>query len=86
MSLHTELRSLFPAKAIRQSKRLIPERVDALAVKEAAGALLRLKGQPSEQIDLVNKMQPSTAAALCRWLADPAFCQILGCAISTTLH
>ncbi len=73
MSLHTELKHLFPPDTIRQSKRLEPERVDALAVQEAAGALLRLKGQPTEQIKLVSTMQPSTAAALCRWLADPAF-------------
>ena len=73
MSLHSELKRLFPPDTIRQSKRLEPERVDALAVQEAAGALLRLKGQPTEQVALVNTMQPSTAAALCRWLADPAF-------------
>ena len=73
MSLHSELKRLFPPDTIRQSKRLEPELVDALAVQEAAGALLRLKGQPTEQVALVNTMQPSTAAALCRWLADPAF-------------
>ena len=73
MSLQSELKRLFPPDTIRQSKRLEPERVDALAVQEAAGALLRLKGQPAEQVELVNTMQPSTAAALCRWLADPSF-------------
>ena len=73
MSLHSELKRLFPPDTIRQSKRLEPERVDALAVQEAAGALLRLKGQPAEQVELVNTMQPRTAAALCRWLADPSF-------------
>lgn len=73
MSLHSELKSLFPSSVIRQAKRLEPELVDALAVQEAAGALLRLKGQPTEQVALVNTMQPSTAAALCRWLADPSF-------------
>ena len=73
MSLHSELKRLFPPDTIRQSKRLEPERVDALAVQEAAGALLRLKGQPTEQVALVNTMQPSTAAALCRWLSDPWF-------------
>ena len=73
MSIQSELKNLFPPNIIRQSKRLKPERVDALAVNKAAGALLRLKGKPSEQVALVNTMQPSTAAALCRWLIDPAF-------------
>ena len=78
MSLHSELKSLFPSSVIRQAKRLEPELVDALAVQEAAGALLRLKGQPTEQVALVNTMQPSTAAALCRWLADPSFWGLVG--------
>ena len=73
MSIQSELKNLFPPNIIRQSKRLKPERVDALAVNKAAGALLRLKGKPSEQVALVNTMQPSTAAALCRWLIDPSF-------------
>lgn len=73
MSLQTELERLFPPDTIRQSKRLEPELIDALAVQEAAGALLCLKGQPTEQIELVNAMKPSTAAALYRWLADPSF-------------
>ncbi len=73
MSLHSELKRLFPPDTIRQSKRLEPDRVDALAVQEAAGALLRLKGKPTEQIALVSTMNPTTAAALCRWLADPSF-------------
>ena len=73
MSIQSELKNLFPPNIIRQSKRLKPERVDALAVNKAAGALLRLKGKPSEQVALVNTLQPSTAAALCRWLTDPSF-------------
>ena len=73
MSLETELKRLFPPETIRQSTRLKPEQVDALAVREAAGALLRLKGQPTEQVALVKTMHPTTAAALCRWLADPSF-------------
>ena len=73
MSLQSELDNLFTPATIRQAKRLEPARVDALAVKEAAGALLRLKGQPGEQVDLVRSMSPETAAALCRWLVDPAF-------------
>ena len=78
MSLQTELKRLFPPDTIRQSKRLEPGLVDALAVQEAAGALLRLKGQPTEQVALVSTMQPSTAAALCRWLADPSFWGLVG--------
>ena len=78
MSLQTELKRLFPPNIIRHSKRLKPERVDALAVNAAAGALLRLKGQPAEQVALVSTMQPSTAAALCRWLADPSFWGLVG--------
>lgn len=78
MSLHSELKRLFPPDTIRQSKRLEPDRVDALAVQEAAGALLRLKGQPAEQVALVNTMTPGTAAALCRWLADPSFWGLVG--------
>ena len=73
MSIQSELKNLFPPNIIRQSKRLKPERVDALAVQAAAGDLMRLKGQPSKQVELVQAMQPATAAALCRWLADPSF-------------
>ena len=78
MSIQSELKNLFHPNIIRQSKRLEPERVDALAVNEAAGALLRLKGKPTEQGALVKTMQPSTAAALCRWLLDPAFWHLVG--------
>jgi hypothetical protein len=60
------------------SEKLEPERVDALAVNTAAGALLRLKGRPVEQARLVQNLQPSIAAALCRWLADPAFWGMVG--------
>lgn len=73
MSLQSELETLFTPATIRQSRNLEPGRVDALAVKEAAGALLRLRGQPDAQVDLVRKMTPHTAAALCRWLGDPSF-------------
>ena len=73
MSIQSELQNLFPPNIIRQATRLEPAKVDALAVNAAAGALLRLKGQPSEQVALVSTMQPSTAAALCRWLIDPSF-------------
>jgi hypothetical protein len=73
LSIKTELQTLFTRSVIRQSKRLKPDRVDALAVQAAAGALLRLKGQPTKQVELVQAMRPDTAAALCRWLADPSF-------------
>ena len=79
MSLQSELDNLFTPATIRRAKRLEPARVDALAVKEAAGALLRLKGKPLEQVALVSTMQPNTAAALCRWLTDPSFwCLVAG--------
>jgi hypothetical protein len=78
LSLHSELKTLFDTKTIRQAKKLEPESVDALAVKEAAGAFLRLKGQPGEQVALINTMKPSTAAALCRWIADPSFWGVVG--------
>ena len=78
MSIQSELKNLFPPNIIRQAKRLEPDRVNALAVNKAAGALLRLKGQPIEQVALVNTMQPSTAAALCRWLTDPSFWGVVG--------
>ena len=73
MSIQSELKNLFNKTIIRKSRKLEPEKVDALAVKAAAGALLRLKGKPVEQVALVQTMQPATAAALCRWLIDPAF-------------
>lgn len=78
MSIQSELNYLFTSDTIRQSRWLKPEQVDALAVKEAAGALLRLKGKPVEQVRLVQALQPSTATALCRWLADPAFWGMVG--------
>jgi hypothetical protein len=78
LSLHTEIKSLFHPNIIRQSTRLKPEWVDALAVNKAARALLRLKGQPTEQVELVRQLQPSTATALCRWLADPPFWGLVG--------
>ena len=78
MSIQSELQNLFPPNIIKQANRLEPDRVDALAVNKAAGALLRLKGKPMAQVELVNTMQPSTAAALCRWLVDPAFWGMVG--------
>ena len=78
MSPRTELETLFGKKIMGQAKRLRPESVDAPAVQEAAGALLLLKGQPERQVDLVRSMSPSTAAALCRWVADPAFWAVVG--------
>ena len=73
MSLRSELSALFGTTTLHQAERIEPDQVDALAVEEAAGALLRLRGQPDKQAALVQAMQPQTAAALCRWLGDPSF-------------
>ena len=78
MSLQAELKTLFGKNTHKAAAQLTPEQVDALAVREAAGALLLLKGQPTEQADYVRRMEPSTAAALCRWLGDPAFWGLVG--------
>lgn len=78
MSLNTEIKRLFSASTIKQAERLEPELVNALEVQAAAGALLRLKGKPAEQVALVKTMPSSTAAALCRWLIDPDFWKRVG--------
>lgn len=73
MSLQTELKKLFDDKTRKRATKIKPAEVDALAVHDAAGALLRLKGQPEQQMGLVKSMHPATAVALCRWLSDPSF-------------
>lgn len=83
MSLQIELKTLFDDKTLKRASQIQPAEVDALAVHDAAGALLRLKGQPEQQMGLVKSMHPATAAALCRWLSDPAF---WGLVCSVTRH
>lgn len=73
MSVRSEVNRLFSPATVNQAERLAPSQVDALAVQEAAGALLRLKGKPDDQAAYIRALSPSTAAALCRWLTDPAF-------------
>lgn len=73
MRLHTELKSLFGKQIVKASQRLEATQVNALAVKEAAGAFSLLKGQPLEQVAFARNLNPETAAALCRWIADPQF-------------
>lgn len=73
MSLHNELTQLFSPTTHRLSKTISPESVDALAIQKVAGALLRLKGNKAKQIALVNTLEPTTAAVLCRWMGDPTF-------------
>lgn len=73
MSLQSELSALFGTSTVSQAERIAPDQVDTIAVQEAAGALLRLKGQVDKQAALVQAMSPETAAALCRWLGDPSF-------------
>ncbi len=73
MSLQAELKTLFGTEILDRAAQLGPHQVDALAVHEAAGALSHLDGRPDAQVAFVRAMQPETAAALCRWLADPGF-------------
>lgn len=81
MSLQTELKTLFDDKTLKRASQIQPAEVDALAVHDAAGALLRLKDWPDQQVSLVRSMSPGTAAALCRWLSDPTF-WVLVCSIT----
>jgi hypothetical protein len=76
--LQHEIEALFGPALLAKASRLNPTQVDALAVSKAAGALLRLKGRPEDQIALVEKMDQATAAALCRWVSDPEFWNLVG--------
>jgi hypothetical protein len=73
LPLNNELNALFSPSVRCQALTIEPEAVDALAVQEAVGALLRLKGKGAEQVSYVGGMNPTTAVALCRWLSDPQF-------------
>ena len=76
--LQHELANLFSPSVLSQAQTISPEAVDALAVDEAVGALLLLKGKDAEQVRFVNSMKPQTAVALCRWMSDPAFWGLVG--------
>ena len=78
MSLHHELNNLFSPSIRSQAQTIKPESVDALAVQQAVGALLLLKGKDAEQVRYVSTMNPQTAVALCRWMSDPAFWVLAG--------
>ena len=78
MPLNNELNALFSPSVRCQALTIEPEAVDALAVQEAVGALLRLKGKGAEQVSYVGGMNPTTAVALCRWLSDPQFWCLVG--------
>lgn len=71
--MRRDLIRLFGLATWRRAGRLHPEQVDASAVHDAAGALLSLKGNQAAQASMVRNMNPETAAALCRWLAEPGF-------------
>ena len=73
MPLNNELNALFSPSVRCQALTIEPEAVDALAVQEAVGALLRLKGKGAEQASYVSTLKPETAVALCRWMSDHAF-------------
>jgi hypothetical protein len=78
LSLHHEINNLFSPSIRSQAQTIEPESVDALAVNEAVGALLLLKGKDAEQVRYVSTMNPQTAVALCRWMSDPAFWGLVG--------
>jgi len=78
LSLHHEINNLFSPAVIRQAQSLKPETVDALAVDEAVGALLLLKGNDAEQVRYVNAMNPQTAVSLCKWMSDATFWIVAG--------
>jgi len=78
LSLSNELDILFSPSIRIQAQTIKPETVDALAVDEAVGALLRLKGKDSEQVGYIETLKPQTAVALCRWMSDPAFWGLVG--------
>ena len=56
--LQLELAKLFSPSVLSQAQTISPEAVDALAVDEAVGALLLLKGKEAEQVSYVNNMNP----------------------------
>jgi hypothetical protein len=78
LSLSNELDILFSPSIRIQAQTIKPEAVDALAVNEAVGALLRLRGKDAEQVSYVSTLKPQTAVALCRWMSDPAFWGAVG--------
>lgn len=73
MLLQTELKTLFDDRIIRKASQFNQLKSMPWQSTEAAGALLRLKGQLEQQMGLVKTMHPATTAALYRWLADSAF-------------
>jgi len=77
LSLRAELIRLFGIRTWRAAEQLPPGAVDASMVEQAAGAFLSLKGNPAQQIALARSMNPDTAAALCRWMADPSFWSVV---------
>ncbi|RLD05574.1 MAG: hypothetical protein DRI65_08505 [Chloroflexota bacterium] len=68
--LEAELKHLFGADVAEQSKSLNREQilVEADAMPELADKMMRLKGNPASQRQLVQSMTKNRAAALCYWL------------------
>jgi hypothetical protein len=73
-SIDSELSALFGrwTFAAAQVKRLDELKVDLDAVKAAAQAVIKERGQPERQRALVDALDEDTATALCIWLRDPA--------------
>lgn len=76
--LHSQIKDLFGQHTVAQAGHVDSSQVNALSVKQAVGALLRLKGQPDAQMAYVKSMPEEQAAVLCRWLLDPTFWQQVG--------
>lgn len=73
-----EVQDLFGPTLMAEAETIQPDSVDAQAVSDAASDLLMLMGEPDQQKELIQDMDRSTAAALCRWIYDPTFWRAVG--------
>jgi len=83
LSLNAELERLFGKPTVTQAGLIDPAQVDAQSVREVVAQLIELRGKPSEQMAYIGTLNPFLAAAVCRWLGDPAF---WGLVADITMH